>query len=60
MRQEFISQAEVDQYLAQHDQMDVAMALDVMVPWAAIVADVEGGWHAYESVDDYKIAEQQQ
>ncbi len=30
-----------------------------LAPWAAVVADVDGGWMAYESWDDYETAQRQ-
>jgi hypothetical protein len=30
-----------------------------LVPWAAIIEPVEGGWMAYESWDDYETAQRQ-
>ena len=28
-------------------------------PWAAVIMRVEGGYHAYESVEDYRTAKRQ-
>lgn len=28
-------------------------------PWAAVIIEVEGGWYAWESVQDYQTAMQQ-
>jgi len=24
-------------------------------PWASVIIEVEGGWHAFESIEDYNI-----
>jgi hypothetical protein len=27
---------------------------EALCPWAAVIVEVEGGWHAFESVADYE------
>jgi len=54
MRQVFIA----DSKLGLHHEGDLAAKTkreaEALVPWAAVVIKVEGGWHAWESVGDYK------
>jgi hypothetical protein len=46
MRQQFI----------EADDLETA---EEFAPWASIIVEVEGGFHAYESFQDYEISKKQ-
>lgn len=51
MRKEFIERDEVEAIMKRMD-CEEEDAVFTLVPWAAVYADADGGFMAFESVDD--------
>lgn len=60
MRKQFVYRATSKQDVEDHKARGMDAALDrkgvlALCPWASVVERANGGWHAFESVEDARV-----